>query len=152
LVELEQKRHFDLVSEGLVQRRQFVTDLMKNSKYDRTLREKDEEDKSTSQSVELWMNICRLRNSLKGWKDQLLVLKGHLDELSETQFITTIPDRMEDADVFFRQATREVGDFLVERLKEIARVYEVRIGQCDRIMDGMNMATQLVGISRLFST
>lgn len=157
--ELERKRHFDLVDDGVTKREQFVSNLLENNTYDWKSRSIDEEDTSTTESVDLWMDICYLRNGLKSWRHQLYAMISHIDELSQTHFSDLVPNSASndgvsqmdtgEKDVKFNLAMRNVGTKIKERLEEIIVDYDERISDCDMIMDGMNMATQLASLRSL---
>lgn len=147
LVELERVRHYKLVAAGLTQRRQFVTDLLKNKTYDWQSRSENEEDESTSRSVELWMRICRMRNKITSWERQLLKMADTMDELSGTEFAKIVPRDPGNTDAKFRRKMHEEGAFFRDRIRFIATEYEDKISDCAMIMEGMSMATQMVGDS-----
>jgi hypothetical protein len=127
--------------------------------YDWKARGAKEEDNSTSDSVDLWMAICHLRNGLKMWKQQLASMVAHVDELSETQFSDVKSDSKPDVSgandsqsndyqsndsTDLDQLLRTAGVMIKERLTEIMAEYDDKVRHCDMIMEGMTMATQLV--------
>lgn len=151
--ELERERHFDLVQNGLTQRLQFVTNLLQNNTYDCKSRGVKEEDMSTTDSVDLWIAICHLRNGLKKWKQQLVLMAGHVDELSQTHCQTTVvaqavlpgATHAENGGLLdFDTEMRKKGAMIKERLAEIMVAYDEKVRDCNMIMEGMTMATQLV--------
>lgn len=150
-VELERKRHSELVNNGLNKRVQFLANLLQNKTYDWKSRADDEEDTSTTDSVELWMDICHLRNGLEKWKQLLSLIAAHADELSHSYFASPLVDsygglgkKQGGLQVDVNSAMRNVGIKIRERLIEISLEYDGEIRECDMIMDGMAMATQLV--------
>jgi hypothetical protein len=155
--ELERERHFDLVQKGLTQRLQFVSNLLQNDTYDWKSRAAKEEDKSTTDSVNLWMAICHLSNGLKKWKQQLLQMVGHVDELSQKHYRTTIAqtnifgaNHTENGAIpDFDEEMRIKGAMIKERLTEIMVAYDEKVRDCNMIMEGMTMATQLVSVKSL---
>lgn len=160
LAELERQRHFDLVRAGLTQRFQFVANLMKNDTYDWKARGAKEPDHSTSDSVDLWMAICHLSNGLKTWKQQLLSMAAHVDELAKDYFsgstagpgpdVSLVTGWQSDGKIDFERAMRKAGLMIRERLIGITLEYDANVRDCEMIMEGMTMATQLVCHSSLF--
>lgn len=158
--ELERERHFELVEDGLTQRMQFVTNLLENNTYDWKSRGAKEEDMSTTDSVELWMAICHLSNGLKRWKQQLLLMTSHVDELSLTHFRTTVAQAdllavnhtENGGQLDFDTQMRKKSVMIKERLVEIMVAYDEKVRDCNMIMEGMTMATQLASISVLWFT
>lgn len=154
LAELERKRHVDLVQAGLTQRMQFVTNLLKNDTYDWKSRGAKETDHSTTDSVELWMAICHLSNGLKTWKQQLLLICDHVDEMAHNYFsgspaglcsdVLPVVTPQGGGDIDFERAMRRSGLMIRERLTRITAEYDKNVRDCEMIMEGMTIATQLV--------
>ncbi|KAH8905787.1 hypothetical protein BR93DRAFT_938341 [Coniochaeta sp. PMI_546] len=152
-IKLERQRQFSLVEAGLTQRAQFLMNLLRNNTYDWKFRSDDEEDTSTIDAVDLWMDISNLCNALKRWREQLLLMISHADELPGVQLHGDPPDRTADGsstprshpdpDMAFQRDIRIAGTLIKERLIEISMEYEEKIRDCDMMMDGMAMATQL---------
>ncbi|OIW23935.1 hypothetical protein CONLIGDRAFT_692790 [Coniochaeta ligniaria NRRL 30616] len=153
--ELERKRQFELVEKGVTQRFQFVSNLLQNDTYDWKSRGAKEKDMSTTDSVNLWMAICYVSNGLKKWKQQLSSMIAHIDELSQRECSETAAcsepgcspvqpaqDQIQPA-VSFHRAMREGGVMIRERLTAITMEYDEKVRDCDMIMEGMTMATEL---------
>lgn len=159
--ELERRRHFELVEAGLIQRVQLMTKLLRNNAYDWKSRGKDEEDTSTTDSVDLWMEVCNLCNALKKWKEQLSIMIACADELSELQANSSLAEHQDGTSSGtrsslnqdgFQREIRTAGELIKERLLEISMEYNEKIRDCDLMMNGMAMATELVSMRFLRAT
>lgn len=157
--ELECKRHCELVQDAMLQRQQFIADMMKNNKYDWKTRSVDEEDISTTESVDLWTSICDLRNGLLLWRQRLVAMVTHVDELLPQSAGSTPAgsshgtSRAADAEEIqkLEKAVRDTGILIRERLEVIITEYDRLAAHCNMIMESMSMATQLVSCTILYA-
>lgn len=95
-------------------------------------------------AMNLWMDVHDLRNGLQSWQDQLRALAHHVDELELTEFCPRDNDREEEKDR--KTKLRNVGIRIKERLLEIIKDYDEYIRECGLNMEGMQIATGLVGL------
>jgi hypothetical protein len=108
----------------------------------------DEEEEETC--AMLWIKISHLKNGLENWKTQLRKMVEHTRELEDTDFGIRC-DVQTDAWIWRRDALRECGTRLRERLQDLMDEYDDFIRECDHIMAGMSLATQLVTILILYA-
>ncbi|KAH0499597.1 hypothetical protein TgHK011_006778 [Trichoderma gracile] len=100
----------------------------------------DEEEEETC--AMLWIKISHLKNGLENWKTQLRKMVEHTKELEDTDFGMKC-DVQTDAWIRRRDALRDCGTRLKERLQDLMDEYDDFIRECDHIMAGMSLATQL---------
>ncbi|OTA05021.1 hypothetical protein A9Z42_0056540 [Trichoderma parareesei] len=86
--------------------------------------------------------ISHLKNGLENWKTQLRKMVEHTKELEDSDFGIKC-DVQTDAWIWRRDALRECGTRLRERLQDLMDEYDDFIRECDHIMAGMSLATQL---------
>lgn len=103
----------------------------------------DEEEEETC--AMLWIKISHLKNGLENWKTQLRKMVEHTRELEETDFGMSY-DMQTEAWAGRRDALKECGKRLRERLQDLMDEYDDFIRECDHILAGMSLATQLVTI------
>ncbi|KAL7905496.1 hypothetical protein GGI35DRAFT_483614 [Trichoderma velutinum] len=106
-----------------------------------TLRnEEDEEDDETC--AMLWIKISHLKNGLENWKTQLRKMFDHTQELEDMDFgmSRNIPTEIWTNR---RDGLKECGNRIRERLRDLIDEYDDFIRECDHIMAGMSLATQL---------
>lgn len=103
----------------------------------------DEEEEETC--AMLWIKISHLKNGLENWKTQLRKMVEHTKELEDRDFGMK-RDVQTHAWVRRRDALTECGARLRERLQDLMDEYDDFIRECDHIMAGMSLATQLVTI------
>lgn len=106
--------------------------------------EEDEEDEETC--AMLWIKISHLKNGLENWKTQLRKMLDHTQELEDTDFGMS-RDTPTEVWASRRDGLRECGSRIRERLRDLVDEYDDFIRECDHIMAGMSLATQLVNIS-----
>ncbi|TFB06272.1 hypothetical protein CCMA1212_001486 [Trichoderma ghanense] len=100
----------------------------------------DEEEEETC--AMLWIKISHLKNGLENWKTQLRKMVEHTRELEDMKFGIN-PDMQTDGWIPRRNAFKECGTRLRERLQDLMDEYDDFIRDCDHIMAGMSLATQL---------
>ncbi|PTB81850.1 hypothetical protein M440DRAFT_1397020 [Trichoderma longibrachiatum ATCC 18648] len=100
----------------------------------------DEEEEETC--AMLWIKISHLKNGLENWKTQLRKMVEHTKELEDRDFGMK-RDVQTHAWVRRRDALTECGARLRERLQDLMDEYDDFIRECDHIMAGMSLATQL---------
>jgi hypothetical protein len=91
----------------------------------------------------LWVKISHLKNGLANWKTQLLKMLDHIQELEDTNFGmgAAIPTKAWNNK---QDGLKECGKRIEERLRDLVDEYDNFIRECDHIMAGMSLATQLV--------
>lgn len=102
--------------------------------------EEDEEDDETC--AMLWIKISHLKNGLENWKTQLRKMFDHTQELEDIDFGMS---RNTPIEVWTsrRDGLKECGGRIRERLRDLIDEYDDFIRECDHIMEGMSLATQL---------
>ncbi|KAL6689734.1 hypothetical protein J3F84DRAFT_391494 [Trichoderma pleuroticola] len=100
----------------------------------------NEEDDETC--AMLWIKISHLKNGLENWKTQLRKMLDHIQELEDANFgmnhnIST------ELWTSRRDGLKECGERIRERLRDLLDEYDDFIRECDHIMAGMSLATQL---------
>lgn len=98
--------------------------------------------------MEPWLHVSHLKNGLENWKEQLLKMVEHIDELSATVFLSAdetenSPVRLHEEEKF-KEKMRDFGRRMKQRLLEIISDYNEQTRACERTMQGMTLATQLV--------
>ncbi|KAI0539599.1 hypothetical protein GGR58DRAFT_227864 [Xylaria digitata] len=79
-----------------------------------------------------WLNVYEIRNGLEFWAKLLANMISHIEELNRDQHHSKQGEP-------FRRTGRRIKD----RLEEIHLEYEGLVKDCDRIVDGMTLATSL---------
>lgn len=114
----------------------------------------DEIDSGAEEDAEtcamLWIKISHLKNGLENWKTQLLKMIDHTQELEDTNFGMGA-DIPSEAWNIKREGLKECSNRIQERLRDLVDEYDNFIRECDHIMAGMSLATQLVNISLILS-
>ncbi|KAL6859302.1 hypothetical protein J3F83DRAFT_749672 [Trichoderma novae-zelandiae] len=106
---------------------------------DDSMEEEEEEDETCAM---LWIKISHLKNGLENWKTQLRKMVEHTKELEKTNFGMDC-DAQTEAWTWRRDALKECGKRLRERLQDLMDEYDDFVRECDHIMAGMTLATQL---------
>ncbi|KAK2774506.1 hypothetical protein CKAH01_03739 [Colletotrichum kahawae] len=101
-----------------------------------------EPDSTANQEVDPWLDIYHKKNGLLNWKDQLEKMITHAEELNTTNFSHDVNQSSEINE--FRKLMRDTGDRIKERLQDIIREYDERIRDCERNLDGMSLANQML--------
>ncbi|UKZ53295.1 hypothetical protein TrVGV298_007087 [Trichoderma virens] len=101
----------------------------------------NESDSGIEEDVEtcamLWIKISHLKNGLENWKTQLRKMFDHTQELEDINFVPT------KVWTSRRDRLKECGKRIKERLRDLIDEYDDFIRECDHIMAGMSLATQL---------
>ncbi|KAI8965303.1 hypothetical protein F5Y11DRAFT_344746 [Daldinia sp. FL1419] len=82
--------------------------------------------------VDPWLNVYAIRNGLECWIGVLASMIAHIDELSRAY------DQINDGGSFYNTGRR-----IKDRLSEIHAEYLDLIRECNMIIDGMTLATNL---------
>ena len=138
--ELERKRQLGLVQNALSTLHDTIIDLSKP--VDDWEMTSVHGHSSATNAVDSWLDVYDLKNALESWKAQLGKIVSHIDEISETWFSPLASDL--DEKKAEKRQLEEVGERIRERMLEIVSDYDTKIRECDKIMEGMNLATQLV--------
>ncbi|KAL7783246.1 hypothetical protein V8C37DRAFT_397392 [Trichoderma ceciliae] len=96
----------------------------------------------TESCAMLWIKISHLKNGLANWKTQVLKMIEHIQELENTNFGMECATSIE-AWNSKRDGLKECGKRIEERLRDLVDEYDDFIRECDHIMAGMSLATQL---------
>ncbi|KAL6823327.1 hypothetical protein V8C40DRAFT_247851 [Trichoderma camerunense] len=109
-------------------------------KSESTEEHEDEDEEETC--AMLWIKISHLKNGMESWKTQLRKMLDHLQELEDTDFgmNRNIPTKVWRNR---RDGLKECGKRIRERLSDLVDEYDEFIRECDHIMAGMSLATQL---------
>lgn len=148
--ELERQRQIRMVKNGSAKLVETVANLQAQSKDKTSFIKQHSKDHGTgndgyseiSQAIEPWLNIFHLKNGLENWKEQLEKMVAHADELNASRFEH---DNNHDTEVNnFRSLMRTTGDRIKERLQDMIRDYQEQIRACNRNLEGMTLANQMV--------
>ncbi|KAL5083967.1 hypothetical protein Trisim1_000702 [Trichoderma cf. simile WF8] len=90
----------------------------------------------------LWIQISHLKNGLENWKTQLRKMLDHIQELEDADFGM---NRNTPIELWTsrRDGLKECGERIRERLRDLVDEYDDFIRECDHVMAGMSLATQL---------
>lgn len=156
-VELERTRQIDLVKSELEKLLKQVTALSKSQKgsdYEVLAPSQD----GSNHAMDPWLSVHYLKNGLENFRDQIVKICDHCDELSSKYFaateavvvegservaITAEETHQRVVDENEKTKMRNAGIRIKERLQEIIADYNEQIRECDLIMEGMTLATQL---------
>ncbi len=107
--------------------------------------------RASPDSILLWAELSELRDGMKSFRRQMEKMVEHVDELETTLFA---PNQGGDQTVGAKSnspgreerllAMREAGFRIKTRLWELIDEYDEYIRHCTTLMDGMNLATQIV--------
>jgi hypothetical protein len=89
-----------------------------------------------SESARLWLSVSRLKNSLENWKAELSKIASHCEDLSQRELATNV-----DA--------KHTGSKIEARLGEMMTECDAKIRDCQTVLDGMVIATQLVSADHI---
>ncbi|KAF4964808.1 hypothetical protein FSARC_7300 [Fusarium sarcochroum] len=92
--------------------------------------------------VLLWQEISFLRIGLHNWQTQLRKMLEHVNELDSTNFGMRKKAKNDEWEARVT-AFQEVGSCVRERLQVLIDEYDEFIRQCNHIMEGLTLATQL---------
>lgn len=149
--ELERKRQIKMVKQGSLKLVETVATLHENhhtSSDAERLHQKPHDshdpgpDLTANKEVDPWLDIFHKKNGLQNWKDELEKMVAHADELNTNFFSYDINQTSEVNE--FRKLMRETGNRIKERLQDIIREYDQRMRDCERNLQGMILANQLV--------
>lgn len=172
IAEIEKERHIKLVQEKLFHLLKRVRTLSKSETVSSTSQiSKD------NYSIELWIEVSRLRIALNMWKQELCKMQEHVTMLNKdilkpsaiSRARITRVDSTDDETVWdwspysekrgfkddhaqsyasdWRLSARQTGHRIGRRLREIQGEYDQKIQECTMVLDGMALSAQLVGSS-----
>ncbi|KFA81959.1 hypothetical protein S40288_04391 [Stachybotrys chartarum IBT 40288] len=125
---------------------------------DGSITDKDED------STTLWLELSMFRNGMENWRDQLVKMIEHVDELSRTWLETSENQRpatretnprnlqpAEDKDkeegiddqAALKSDLHDTGVRIKARLQQLKSDYDFHIRDCTTLIDAMSLATQL---------
>lgn len=153
LIEIEKKRHLRLVDEKvfhLLRRVRVLSQMTKISSTSEITRE--------NYSVDLWIEVSRLRIALGAWQQELAKIDEHISLLEGGVLARPTSDdaasassRNTDASTtetlgpgLWRESAMAAGRRMQKRLREIKTEYDLKIQECTMVLDGMALSTQLV--------
>lgn len=90
--------------------------------------------------MKLWLQVSDLKRGLETWLRQLENLISHCEDIGAGQLL---PSSEEAEDLDKRQYS-DAGNHIKRRLLELKFEYDEKIRQCADIIDGMELAAQLV--------
>lgn len=107
----------------------------------------------------VWLNTTFLRTRLRIWKTQLHKMIEEIEQLSSDQSILApgaydkVFGYMEDqhAGQYNHSPVQRTDGLIRDRLRAIVEEFDEMIGDCSMRVDGMTIATQWVGRSRMSS-
>ena len=159
LAELERARHLKLVDDSLGKLLEGISKLKRVPDWNNLYPQKNQ----PNDPVDMWLDVSGLRNMLENWKEQLLKMIAHVDELSNTNFkaedlskCSSDLDCSEESknvgkslrqiqnEEKFKEKMRQTGARIKCRLEEIICDYNEKIRECTMILGGMSLATQMV--------
>lgn len=164
--ELERNRHVNIIEDYVDDIEQKISELDSIGLIDNTGSERRNKDKRSQ-----WLDMTYLRNALITWREQLVKMTRHTEELQDTLFKKTRnkPIRVEDDNTQFAQLDLRLSDetefyetkkdgvdkddvrksYMIklgakinDRLQAIIDEYDDKIRECTMRIDGMAMATQ----------
>lgn len=173
--ELERNRHVNIIEDYVDDIEQKISELDSIGLIDNTGSERRNKDKRSQ-----WLDMTYLRNALITWREQLVKMTRHTEELQDTLFKKTRnkPIRVEDDNTQFAQLDLRLSDetefyetkkdgvdkddvrksYMIklgakinDRLQAIIDEYDDKIRECTMRIDGMAMATQWVRSIRFFN-
>ena len=161
LIEVEKKRHLRLVDTKVYHLLKRVHVLSHMNKISST-----SEISSENYSVDLWIEVSRLRIALRAWQQELAKVEEHIAML-ERDFLArpAVYDAASSAGSnsdgsttgtlgpnLWRDSAIAAGRRMQKRLREIKTEYDLKVQECTMVLDGMALSTQLVcpNASRIF--
>ncbi|KAK1848010.1 hypothetical protein CCHR01_09385 [Colletotrichum chrysophilum] len=140
--ELERKRQIKMVKQGSLKLVETVATLHEAHHMPSDADHSPGPDLTANKEVDPWLDIFHKKNGLLNWKDQLNKMVTHAEELNITNFSHDINQSSDINE--FRKLMRDTGDRIKERLQDIIREYDERIRDCERNLEGMSLANQMV--------
>ncbi|KAH0426458.1 hypothetical protein CcaCcLH18_10343 [Colletotrichum camelliae] len=98
-------------------------------------------EKVVDSSIDPWLDIYYLKIALQSWKKQLQKVVDHVDELSAMWSVRT--GQTEEKCAAFQSKAQRAGVRIKERILEIMDDYDVKISECEMIIEGMTLANSL---------
>ncbi|KAK0643841.1 hypothetical protein B0T16DRAFT_416705 [Cercophora newfieldiana] len=111
---------------------------------------------SENYSVDLWIEVSRLRIALRAWQQELAKIGEHISMLERDVLARPAVDDAasssgSNTDVStatlgpspWRESAIVAGRRMQKRLREIKTEYDLKIQECTMVLDGMALSTQL---------
>jgi len=150
---VEKKRHLRLVDTKVFHLLKRVHVLSHMNKISST-----SEISSENYSVDLWIDVSRLRIALRAWQQELTKIDEHIAMLEQDVLARpTIDDAVSSSGSntdgsttatlgpnIWRESAIVAGRRMQKRLREIKTEYDLKIQECTMVLDGMALSTQLV--------
>lgn len=99
-------------------------------------------EESPEELMQMWLSVSALRRGLEAWKAQLLKMQSHCRTL---QFQQPSQGSQTNCQIDELKSLAETGERIEQRLVELIVEFDEKIGDCVAVLDGMVLATQLVG-------
>jgi hypothetical protein len=144
VAELERERHHKLVREQVGKLIQRMLDLSNHEQISTTSKMKKD-----YYGVGSWIDLNQLRSELQRCKIHLARMMEHIDELDG--IIAADAEKLDNnapidpSEANWRHACAETGRRMKSRLREIMHNYDTDIRECTMAVDGLALATQMVG-------
>ncbi|KUI74458.1 hypothetical protein VM1G_10189 [Cytospora mali] len=89
------------------------------------------------EAIQLWLDMSSLKNGFESLLEQLASIKGHLEDLSDTQ------SKPSDDGQEIKDREEYDGIYIGLRLNEMMVELKGKIRRCETLLGGMTMATQM---------
>lgn len=99
-------------------------------------------EESPEELMQMWLRVSALRRGLEAWKAQLLKMQSHCRTLT---FEEPSPENHTQCQIDELKDLAETGERIEQRLVELIGEFDEKIGDCITVIDGIVLATQLVG-------
>jgi hypothetical protein len=111
----------------------------------------ESDNEEENKAVDIWLETYELKSGLENWVEQLEKMIAQCDFLEEKYLQSPSPGSAMDGDEKLRETMIHSGRIIKERLKDIIRDYSENTRQCEMIMEGLTLATQMVCIELIVS-
>lgn len=98
--------------------------------------------RDNSLAIDPWLKLSHLKNGIQNWKDQLLKMVAHADELNESYFKSDSNSTVAVNEL--RSQMRRIGGRIKDRLEDIIRDCDEQMRKCQTNLDGIILADQMV--------
>ncbi len=119
----------------------------------------------TDDSTTLWLELSMFKNGMENWRDQLVKMIEHADELSQAYIVSSQlgsrpitperdsqkvdgedgTDKVDDSEIL-EADLHDTGVRIKNRLQQLKSDYDFHIRDCNALIKAMSLATQLVSI------
>ncbi|WQF78785.1 hypothetical protein CDEST_03799 [Colletotrichum destructivum] len=144
--ELERRRQISLVDKGSLDFLSAVSSLnstnhqLDDSEYASPVAS-SAGSHDNSLAIDPWLKLSHLKNGIQNWKDQLLKMVTHADELNES-YLKSDPNSTVTVNEF-RSQMRRIGGRIKDRLEDIIRDCDEQMRKCQTNLDGIILADQM---------